>query len=192
MIRRLFFNGFHPVFPWTAFLLIGMWLGRQDMRNRKTQRKVFFGGITAALVSECASWLLIRYFSANVSELDIETVRALFGTEAMPPMPLYLFASSGIATAIIGGCLMLTDKYPEAKWTTPFITTGQLALTLYVAHVVIGMGTLGAFGRLENQTAPFAIGSAGIFCICAVIFSYFWRKRFRRGPLEGVMRQMTG
>ena len=37
---------------------------------------------------------------------------------------------------------MLTQKYPDAKWTGPFIATGQLALTLYVAHLVIGRGML--------------------------------------------------
>ena len=192
MVRRLFFNGFHPVFPWTAFLLIGMWLGRQDMHNPKTRRKVFFGGIAVALFSESASWLLIRYFSANVSGLDVETVGALFGTEAIPPMPLYLFASGGVATTIIGLSLMLTERFPDAKWIKPFITTGQLSLTLYVAHVVIGMGLLDALGILENQTLPFAIGSAVVFCICAVIFSHFWRKRFERGPLEWGIRRITG
>lgn len=87
---------------------------------------------------------------------------------------------------------MLTEKYPNAKWTKPFIAMGQLALTLYVAHLVIGKWTLEALGVLGNRTLPFAIGSAVIFCICAVIFSHFWRKQFERGPIEWVMRRITG
>ena len=86
---------------------------------------------------------------------------------------------------------MLTEKYPYAKWTKPFIATGQLALTLYIAHLVIGMGLLKALGVLD-KTLPYAIGSALIFCVCAVIFSHFWTKRFSRGPLEWGMRRITG
>ena len=87
---------------------------------------------------------------------------------------------------------MLTEKYPDAKWTKPFISTGQLALTLYVAHLVIVRGRPGVLGILENQTLSFVIGSAIIFCICGVIFSHFWRKRFERGPIEWAMRRITG
>ncbi|NDJ87089.1 MAG: DUF1624 domain-containing protein, partial [Chloroflexi bacterium] len=31
IVRHLLFNGFHPLFPWSAFLILGMWLGRQDV-----------------------------------------------------------------------------------------------------------------------------------------------------------------
>jgi uncharacterized membrane protein YeiB len=61
----------------------------------------------------------------------------------------------------------------------------------YVAHVIIGMGVLEALGLLENQPLSFAVGSAIIFCVVAVLFSVLWMKRFNRGPLEWVMRQVT-
>ena len=32
-IRNLFYNGFHPVVPWTAFMLFGLWYGKQDLTN---------------------------------------------------------------------------------------------------------------------------------------------------------------
>ena len=110
----------------------------------------------------------------------------------MPPTPFYLVAGTGTALVIIALCLELTFRYPQARIFTPFVATGQLALTLYVAHVVVGMGILESLGRLENQTLPFAILSAFLFSVLAVVFSYFWRNRFRRGPLEWAMRQITG
>jgi len=72
------------------------------------------------------------------------------------------------------------------------VPTGQLALTLYVAHVVLGMGSLEALGRLEHQSVGFGLTSAGAFCAIAVLFSVWWRGRFTRGPLEAVMRRVTG
>ena len=51
MVFRLHLNGFHLIFFWTAFLLIGMWLGRQDVHSPKVRKAVVFGGIVVALVS---------------------------------------------------------------------------------------------------------------------------------------------
>ena len=195
IVLRFYLSGLHSIFKWITFLLIGMWLGQRNVHNPETRRKVFFGGIAVALISECIPlvihhmlWLVSGLSPSNALRL-IEAARIL-----LTPLltPIYFFAGCGTAIAIIGGSLMLTEKYPDAKWAQPFIATGQLALTLYVAHLIIGMGQSKALEILENQTFPFAIGSAVIFCICAVIFSHFWRKRFERGPLEWSMRRITG
>ena len=191
MVFRLHLNGFHLIFFWIAFLLAGMWLGRREVHSPKVLRNMFLGGILVALVSACTPWLLIRYplllsrpSLADISGPGINSTMILL-------ILFHIFAICGIVTAIIGGSLMLTERYPDAKWTRPLIATGQLALTLYVVHLIVGRGMLKTLGILD-RTLPFAIGSAVIFCICAVIFSHFWRKRFERGPLEWTMRRITG
>ena len=187
LVFRVYLYGFHVMFLWAAFLLIGMWLGRQDVHFRRVQRNVFFGGIVA-LVLACAYWLLIRYVwvPSRPSLADLPSTSFVL----LQFTPLNIFATCGITAVIIGASLILTGRYSDVKWTKPFIATGQLALTLYVAHLVI-VRLLKAPGVLD-KTFPFAIGSAVIFCICAVIFSHFWRKRFERGPLEWGMRRITG
>ena len=191
MVTRLRVSGFHFIFFWTALLLIGMWLGRQDIHHSRVRGAVVFAGIVVALISACTPWLLIHYVSWLISGYPPSVSDSLSKALGMLFMPLHFLGICGIATAIIGGCLMLTEKYPDAKWTKPFIASGQLALTLYVAHLIIGMGLLKALGLLD-KTLPFAIGSAIIFCICAVMFAHFWRKRYERGPLEWGMRRITG
>ncbi len=192
IVFRLYLNGFGSRCSWAVFLLIGMWLGRQDVHRPRARRNMFLGGIAVVLVAECALWVLFfgglwlpHSFYPLVLEWDIETM-------LIPIRFLYLFAKWGAAIAIIGGSLMLTEKYPEAKWTKPFIATGRLALTLYVVHLAIDMGIAKVLEGLENNAYLFATGSAVIFCICAVIFSHFWRKRFERGPLEWGIRRITG
>ncbi len=199
VVFSLYFSELRSIFSWTGFLLIGMWLGRQAVHHPRVRRAVFFCGIVFALVA-CTPWLLIHYAPlllryvplvpsrpslADISGPGLNSILTLF-------LLLDIFAICGTAIIIIGGSLMLTEKYPDARWTRPFLATGQLALTLYVAHLVIDRGMLEALGALENQTLPFAIGSAVIFFICAIIFSHFWRKRFERGPLEWTMRRITG
>jgi uncharacterized membrane protein YeiB len=191
MVRHMFFNGFHPVVPWLAFLLLGMILGRLDMSSPVIRRRVFAWGAGLAIAAELVSRTLIRILSTGANPADREVITAIFGTKPMPPMPLYMIAGAGTACAVIAASIALGEKYGNSAWIRPFVATGQLALTLYVAHVVIGMGTLEAIGRLENQTLPFAVFASLLFCAAGVIFAHVWRKRFKRGPLEAVMRVLT-
>ncbi|MCP5094372.1 MAG: DUF1624 domain-containing protein [Chloroflexi bacterium] len=55
MIRHLFFNGFHPVIPWVAFIFIGMWLGRQEMGNDGLRRRILAISLAIAAVAETIS-----------------------------------------------------------------------------------------------------------------------------------------
>ena len=200
MLSRLHLNGFHLIFSLIAFLLIGMWLGRQEVPSPNVRKALFFGGIAVSLVSS-APLLLIHYAPSllhyvlfllapsrpslsDISESGVDPILVLLTL-------FHIFAPCGIAVAIIGGSLMLTERLSDAKWIKPFLTTGQLALTLYVIHLIIREGLLKTLGVLD-KTLPFAIGSAVLFCICAVIFSHAWRKRFERGPLEWGMRRVTG
>ena len=192
MIRNLFFNGLHPVIPWTAFLLAGMWLGRQNMSDSSVSKRVFLIGVGVALVAEFLSALLVETLTARASADSVEAIRAVFGTEMLPPVPLYMLAAGGTAFAVIAMCVMLSQRFVHLRLHRALVATGQLSLTLYVAHVVLGMSILDIFGRLENQSLGFAATSAVVFFAVAVAYSDTWRKHFDRGPLEWAMRRLTG
>jgi len=191
MVRHLFFNGFHPVLPWLAFLLLGMILGRQDMGLPAVQRRVFVWGVAVAIAAELTSGLLVRTLSATAIPLEEATIIALVGTGPMPPMPLYMLAGAGTACAVIAASIAIGQRFGETVWIRPLVAAGQLALTLYVAHVVVGMGLLQVLGHLWTQTLQFAVLTSILFCVASVSFAYFWRKRFARGPLEAILRILT-
>jgi uncharacterized protein len=192
LTRHLFFNGFNPVIPWTAFLLLGMWLGRQDWRSPAVRRRLLMFGLGALGLAEAVSWWLLRSVSAHPQGLDRETIEALFGTGPMPPLPLFMVAASGAAVAVIVLSVMLAEAVPSAGWQRALAATGQMALTLYVAHVVVGLGTLEALGMLKGHSVTFAVLAATAFNASSVLFAWAWRKRFARGPLEWLMRRMAG
>jgi uncharacterized membrane protein YeiB len=192
MVRHLFFNGFHPVLPWAAFLLVGIWLGRRNMGDARVRRKLLGGGLAATALAELASHLLTAWMLARFPEVDPTEIRDLFGTAPMPPTPLYLLSAGGTAVVLISLCLSLSQRYAGATWLlSPLVCTGQLALTLYVAHVVVGMGVLEALGFLEGQTLPVAVASALGFCAAGVAFAALWCRVAQRGPLEWAMRRLT-
>lgn len=192
MIRHIVFNGFHPVFPWSAFLVFGMWLGRQDLSQTLIRNRLLVGSLITLVVTEC-SFYLIRAILGDGSVLDMtsEEVIFLFSTSIIPPLPQYIISAGSSAVIVLVGSLYFSERFSESKINKWLYQTGQLSLTLYVAHVIIGMGILESIGRLENQTINFSLFCASIFCICGMVFSVVWLKFFKTGPLEWVFRKVA-
>ncbi len=102
---------------------------------------------------------------------------------------MYMVAGSATALIAIVICLEVADWIGE-KRLQPLIFTGQLALTIYVAHVLIGMGILESLGMLGNQSTAKAVLAATLFFAGSILFSWLWRRRFDRGPLEWILRKV--
>ena len=94
-------------------------------------------------------------------------------------------------TITIGLSVGVAERAQGAAWLSPLVATGQLALTIYVAHVVLGMGLLDVSGRLSDQTLVFAVSSAVVYIVISIAFATLWRHRFDRGPLEMAMRHLS-
>lgn len=190
-VRHLFFNGFHPVIPWLAFLLLGMWLGRLDVRAAAVRRRLLIGGAAVALAAESVSAALVEWLARGASGEEAEVVTAVFGSNALPPMPFYMLAAGGTAVAVIALAVGFSQRFSRLPGYRTLLAAGRLALTIYVAHVVLGLGVLDALGRLEGQTLPFAVAAAAAFFALAAAGAALWTKRFERGPLEWVMRKFA-
>lgn len=186
-IRNLFFNGWHPIIPWLAFLLVGIVLARLDLGARKIQIQLIAWGAGAVALAEGLSLVLQPVMAAIDPELAV-----LVLTAPVPPMPLYMLAGTGVALVVTGLCLRGADRL-EAVGVLGFVTpAGRQTLTLYIAHILIGMGTLEAMGRLGGQTAGQALAAALVFCLSATVYAWIWARVFKRGPIEAVMRKLAG
>lgn len=191
MFRHLFFNGFHPVIPWVTFVFAGMWLGRQNLRDPKFRRRTGIICFAIAMFIEGLSRLLLNLTKQSFPDADPELLNALLSTAAMPPMPWYIFAAGSLAIAVICLCVEFTEAFPQS-WLTKLLTpTGQLALTHYVAHVLLGLLPMWALGMLQNSSGRTVVLASLAFFTSAVVFSVIWRRYFKRGPLEWVMRKLT-
>ncbi len=185
--RNLFFNGFHPVFPWLGFFLLGMLMSRVLLKKRQVQITMISWGLIAIIFSEIMSFIISSYVIPADSELQF-----LFMTDSMPPMPLYFLAASGSAIFIIGLCLLVSEKFKESKIYSLIAPAGTQTLTLYVLHIIVGLGFIDAIGFTGTHTSSQAFVAAIIFCILGTIFAFTWSKWFRRGIFESLMRKLTG
>jgi uncharacterized membrane protein YeiB len=192
LVRNLFYDGFRSVFPWTGLLFFGMWLGRLDLRDRAINGRVLLAGVVGLLIAVTLSRLCLSYFTAHPGDMDAETVRAIFGLESLPPMPLFLLSGGSSAVVAIAACVRIGDVAALRAWLRPLVCTGQMALTWYVGHIVIGLGTVEALGLVQKETLPVAFASGLGFFVVAVGLSWWWKVYFRHGPLEWLMRKVAG
>ncbi|VAW44791.1 hypothetical protein MNBD_GAMMA02-1752, partial [hydrothermal vent metagenome] len=186
-LRNLFFNGWHPVIPWLSFLILGIILSRITLKLVRTQRHMLFIGLAVFFFSTWLAEQLVTQLSSTDPEVAI-----LFTTEPIPPMPLYLISAGGLAVAVIGLCLLIEPALRRSKILAVFTPAGRQTLTWYMAHIVLGMGSLEALGRINNQTAEQALLAALLFCVLTTLLAFLWNLKFKRGPLEALMRKITG
>ena len=180
-VRNLLFNGWHPVVPWLAFLLVGLMLSRQPLGERRIQWRLVLGGAATALLAKGSSLALSALFP---------TWASLFALAPLPPLPLYLLFAGGIACALIGGCLLLMGCARPPALLAALLPMGRQTLTLYMAHILIGMGILEEMGWLEGKGLWQMLLAAGLYLVAAGLFAARWEARFGRGPLESLMRHL--
>jgi uncharacterized protein len=123
--------------------------------------------------------------------MTTDEVIFLFSTSIIPPLPQYIISACSSAVVVLIGCLYVSERCAQSNIIKWLIKTGQLSLTLYVAHVIVGMGFLDAIGQLENKSMNFSLLSALIFCVCGMCFSVVWLKYFKVGPLEWIFRKLA-
>ncbi len=191
-VRNLLFNGFHPVIPWTAFMLLGYWFGKQDLHNEPFIKKTFWISSIAFVIIQILSSLSIAFLSEG-DQTIAEELAEILGTQPMPPLPIYMFNGIAIAFTVISACIIIANRFENNVVIDALNKTGQLALTFYVAHVIVGMGVIEAIdpNKIGNYSIDFSVGYALIFSLLCILFAVIWRKYKKHGPLEWVMRKLT-
>ena len=187
-----FIDGVHPVFPWLSFLLYGLWLGRQDLKNVAWRRRMMATALALFGVLELSSIGLTSLLLLQPVAALSEHV-GLFGT-SWTPDPLYVLSACCTATFVImlsHELLAFAHSQHKAAWLRPLISTGQMALTIYVTHALVGVVIPVRLGYGRDMSIELVAAYAGAFLFCVVVAATVYRLLFARGPLEWVMRMVS-
>ncbi len=190
--RNLFLNGFHPVIPWFAFVLIGIWIGRIDFNDTAKRKRVTIYSFTMYIIFQSISWFLLSLIS-EWSPSETKDIQYLFGSSPMPPLFFYMITAASLAVFIISVSVYISKKFQNYLFIKQMISTGQLALSNYFFHVIFGMLSIYLlFGKLEYSfSIEFAFIYAILFSSAIIVLSHLWRKKFELGPIEYLMRKVT-
>ena len=179
-LRHLLFNGFFSLTPWMAFLLWGMWLGRALVHDRDAIRRLAPAAFVVFAVVELASWALSAHFGA------------LFETNPLPPVPLYVVSAAASATALLGVGEWLARRHGETLFVRVLAHGGQVALSMYILHVVVGLGPFDVWYQLGCLSRAQVFAWWAVFSYVALLAAHRWRLRFAQGPFELLYRAIGG
>jgi uncharacterized membrane protein YeiB len=190
LLRSLFYDGFRSVLPWTGLLIFGLWLGRLDWSTNDMPRKAMTWGLGMWMATSALSSCLLNWLSGHPQPgLDHESATALFGLQSMPPLPIFLLNAIGCALLVIGASTLIERWWKDGWGVRALAATGRMAFTWYVAHIVIGLGSVIVLGWTRASHLQ-ALGAASGFFAVAVATSLWWRTRFLNGPLEFILRSV--
>jgi uncharacterized membrane protein len=195
LLTTLGLTGYYPVLTWITYLLVGMGIGRLDLRSTRTAARLVVAGTVVVAVAYASSALLRGPGGAGpagVSDVVAGTQRA--GTT--PPddwgwlavitrhsgTAFDLAHTAGTSMAAIGALILLTGV--ATRWvsapTALLAATGSASLTLYTAHILV-TGSTGAFGT------PWWLGqAAAMLAVGGVLMA-----TRRRGPLEALVGRLS-
>jgi uncharacterized membrane protein YeiB len=179
ILDDILFSGSYPAVVWIAPFLLGMVLGRLDLRNSRLQRRLLAAGAAAAVGAYVFSRLLVLAVGEPGRTVGWDR---LVSVTAHSQMPLWLISSTGAAMFLLGGCLLAGRHL--SHWAPALVAMGRLSLTVYVGHLL----ALAAFVRPGPDSLAGGYVVTVLLCVASLVFAWLWTRRFRTGPLEALMR----
>jgi uncharacterized membrane protein len=178
----LLITGAYPLVTWAAPLLLGLWIGRRDLASAWVRWGLLVLGLAVAVAAATAADGLGAVFDQPLEKPSGPEFADLLTDEPHSQMPLWMLGSIGSACAVLGCMLLLADRLPRLTW--PLVAIGQLALTVYVGHLLL----LDAHPELlRREAVPEAFFIVGVFMLLVAAACTLWRAVLRRGPLEAVL-----
>lgn len=168
-LAHLVVGEYYPALVWIAYLLVGLAVGRSDLRSSVVRRRL------AAIGAACVAF---GYGTAAVAMRTLEdpTLRALLTAEPHADTVTEVVGNIGVVLLVLAGCLVLAELAP--RLVAPVAATGALALTAYCTHLV-------AIAILGNDVVWEARnGTLLAFVVVTLVLTTAWHLTLGRGPLE--------
>ncbi|QBI18330.1 DUF418 domain-containing protein [Egibacter rhizosphaerae] len=179
ILHGLVLSGPYPLVTWAAPFLIGMWLARRPLNQRRLQLWLAVGAVAVTGAAQGIGRLAEQRWGDVTESLDWDHLWAL---EPHGQMPLWIIDATASAVLVLALLLLVADLAPRAVW--PLTAAGQLALTVYVGHLL-------ALHEWFDELTADEVGPAAARLAAGVLLSIAiavaWRAVFPRGPLEAVL-----
>jgi uncharacterized membrane protein len=198
-LSELLLTGTYPALTYMVFILVGLGLGRLDLRSTRVQAMIAAVGAAMAVLANLVSSLLLYAFGGYQALLATEDMtmerlddELVFGSDSIYDTSFWWQAvatphggttladasSLGLAMAALGVFLLIASRV--GRWLTPLAAMGSMTLTLYSAHLIALIP-----GAHYDEPGLWFVLHVG----AAAVFAWFWHRSVGRGPLEWVVHR---
>lgn len=189
-LGEMTFTLFMTLFFAPAYLglfLIGMYAGKSGIlfEVQKHRRLLVWIGVICGVTG-----LITNFLGAWLQMSGIDGLN--FGLMLMGTGVISIFGPV-LAFAYIAGLVLFIHRWSWVELFSPFAAVGRMALTNYLAQSLIattifygyGFGLGGNVGRMGT------IGISLLIFAGQIIFSVYWLKFYRYGPMEWLWRSLA-
>ena len=189
LLIRTFVDYTHPVFPWIAFFIVGILLGRHIRRLTEIRLRLMFASILLMLATHAANFLFTP--SSQISDRNFVLAKLL---STQPLDRGMLFSLGTLATAVVALCLVsfMVERAPHLALTQLLARAGRMTLSVYLLHVVFFNLVVHRLHWVGGTGLDTALVLSLLFYIVALLLASGWNKHFGLGPAERVYRAFGG
>jgi len=165
---------YYPAIVWTAYLLVGLAIGRSDLRSTRLRGLGALAGLALVVLGHGGSWVALHVLGWPA---------ALATAEPHSSTTFEVVGNVGVALLVIAGCLVVADRWPALL--APLAAVGSLALTAYTVHIV-AIAFLGQ-GVVYDATVEVWLA----FVLTTIAVCWLWVVAVGRGPFEWVLHRVS-
>jgi len=165
---------------WVGFVVVGLWLARRRLSDRAVQLRLLAAGTAVVLTQP----LLAAAASALGADPRLEHaggLGTLFDGRAHSNRTAWYLLGTATAVVVLALCLLATTAAGAERWRRvrlPLVLLGRLVVWNW-----------------NDDTEPAISTQLAVVVLVVAAFAAtasLWRRRFRRGPVETVLRAITG
>lgn len=165
---------YYPAVVWFAYVLVGLAVGRSDLRTPRTHGWLALWGAALVLAGHGGAWF-VRQLLGRETELTT--------TEPHSSTLFEVAGNVGTGLLVLAAALAIGVRWPRAL--APVTATGALALTAYTGQLV-------ALAALGPETVwVTSTGTWVAFLLVTVALCWLWHATLGRGPLESLLHVVS-
>ena len=194
LMIRLFIDYTHPLFPWLAFFITGILLGRKYHDIVRIRSKLLIIALGTAALSYITN-AIVNSLVRDDADNGVRSAlvwRHLVSTRPFDRSVLYVLASLGVVVTVFLIITILCERFKGSFGVRIAQTTGQLTLTIYLAHIFIYNFVVNQVGLVQPTGLDTAMTMSIVVFVVAVIWANWWSPLFGRGPAERLYRRFGG
>ncbi len=206
LLMELLVWGTYPALVWFAYVLVGLGIGRLDLRSTTAAWRLVTDGAMLLVLALLAGWVLIR--TGQLDDPNDLGWRQLFEERQWPfdpahwndlllvgthtSTPLNVVSAIGSAVLVVGVCALLV-RVPWVRIVlAPVRAAGAMTLTLYTIHVLWAWRL--RVDYMNDHDGAWSDGSVRDWLLQVVVLclaATLWRRFIGKGPLEWLMRRVS-
>lgn len=189
LLIRTFVDYTHPVFPWIAFFLAGIVLGRHAYQLATIRKQLLSIGLSVIVVTHAINF----FFSPSTQITNADYIQA----KLLSTQPLdrgILFSLGTVATAVVAFVVIsiAVDRATQSRLTQFFARAGRMTLSIYILHILFFNLVVHRLHWVGSTGLDAALLLSLFFYVIALVSASGWNKYFGLGPAERAYRAFGG